>query len=107
MKIRTFENLPADPHHSPERACAGVSTDVFFPASAVEAIAAQQICASCPVLTRCAEWGLREPLTDAVVASVWMPRKSAPAKDKRAARALLRQVAATGATRLDELKAVA
>ncbi|MFE3796961.1 WhiB family transcriptional regulator [Nocardia tengchongensis] len=86
----------SDPHHAADRACAGMSTEVFFPDTATEAADAEEICAQCPQLTRCAAWALRAGVTDGVFASVWVPDLGASTQDKNTARAHLALVAATG-----------
>jgi hypothetical protein len=73
--------------------------ELFFRPTRAGAYDAQQVCARCPMLQRCAEWALEAPQfsTDGVFASVPMP-PIAPAyrKARTAALAQLRAVAATG-----------
>lgn len=86
----------SDPRLSPDRACAGVETELFFPGSRDQALAAQRVCEHCPVLASCAEWALRQGMTDGVVASVWLPSQGANLPTKRTAWKRLEFVAATG-----------
>ncbi|MBF6212246.1 WhiB family transcriptional regulator [Nocardia puris] len=86
----------SDPHHAPERACAGIESELFFTDDREQIRAAQRVCEHCPVLARCAAWALRCDFTDGVVASVPMPALNADRRVKRTARARLEFVAATG-----------
>ncbi|MEV0462263.1 WhiB family transcriptional regulator [Nocardia tengchongensis] len=104
MTRKPFVRNMSDPHLSPQRECAGMDTEFFFPDTLDGAREAQQVCELCPVLARCAEWALREGITDCVVASVWMPSFRA---DQRLARRRLELVAATGRPSTDPRKAVA
>ncbi|MEU1206194.1 WhiB family transcriptional regulator [Nocardia sp. NPDC005825] len=104
MTGKTFARIMSDPRHSQLRACAGMDTEIFFPDALDGAREAQQVCELCPVLTRCAEWALREGFSDGVVASVWMPSGLA---DQRLARRRLEQVATTGQPATYPRKAVA
>lgn len=87
------------PEHWPVRVPCRRSPKLFFNPSQATARAAQRICASCPMLTRCAEYARAVPqrATDGVFASVLMPpwgeRYDA---DREAALAELERVAATG-----------
>ncbi|MBF6179902.1 WhiB family transcriptional regulator [Nocardia otitidiscaviarum] len=83
-----------DPHFAPERSCAGLDTELFFPLSGADAGTAQRVCWDCPVLARCADWALRAGVTDGVVASVWLPGHGG--SESRSARYALAKVAATG-----------
>lgn len=98
----------SDPHFVPERACAGMDTELFFPLIHGDAAQVQRVCWDCPVLTDCARWALRAGVTDGVVASVWLPGHGH--SDFRAARYALSKVVATGRPSdggLDDEKAVA
>ncbi|MEV6073381.1 WhiB family transcriptional regulator [Nocardia sp. NPDC052001] len=74
-----------------QRACAEVNPEDFYPTTATGVHAAQQICASCPVLSMCAELAPGLRLSGCVVGSVWVPK----AKDEIALKELA-EVAATG-----------
>lgn len=73
--------------------------ELFFRPTRVGVYDAQQICARCPMLQRCADWALASlrHSTDGVFASVPMP-SIAPNNKKARAAAIkqLRAVAATG-----------
>ncbi|MEU0545025.1 WhiB family transcriptional regulator [Nocardia sp. NPDC005978] len=86
----------SDPHDWPNRACAGMDTEVFFPLTRAQADVAIRVCNSCPVLASCAEWAGRTDIADCVVASVWLPSDRALAQTRREGLARLDAVAATG-----------
>ena len=47
-------------------ACSGLDTEMFFPATDTEAVAAQAVCATCPVRDQCLEWALATRQEDGV-----------------------------------------
>ncbi|MFE3023363.1 WhiB family transcriptional regulator [Nocardia tengchongensis] len=84
------------PSNYPDRACADVDPELFFPDDAQAAKRAQRVCAHCPVLAECASWAKRAGITEGVVASVWMPAATARKSSREAARQRLDHVARTG-----------
>ncbi|MFC9898497.1 WhiB family transcriptional regulator [Nocardia sp. NPDC127579] len=85
-----------DPAGFPDRACAGVDQDIFFPyglaAGAIRT--AKGFCTACPRLRQCAAWALpmaaSGALSGCVVAGVYLPldpksRKAEAARDELAA----------------------
>ncbi|MFE3057185.1 WhiB family transcriptional regulator [Nocardia sp. NPDC059239] len=96
MTRKSVAGSLSDPRLSPDRACAGLETELFFPNSRNQALAAQRVCEHCPVLASCAAWALRQDMTDGVVASVWLPSSKATLPTKRTAWKRLEFVASTG-----------
>lgn len=107
VKPKMLGRNMSDPHHASDRACAGMDTEVFFPDTATEAAEAEEICAQCPLLARCAVWALRVGVTDGVFASVWVPDLGATTHDKDTARIRLERVAATGLPYFERYEGVA
>jgi hypothetical protein len=90
----------------PARACRDEDTEVFFPTTTAGVRRAQAICASCPVLQRCAQWAQRVDFTEGVAASVLVPSTSASAaRQEHAAQLLARVAAGEAAVRVGERKA--
>ncbi|MCX4099216.1 WhiB family transcriptional regulator [Nocardia sp. alder85J] len=77
-------------------ACADVPPDTFFPIDRAGVLAAQAVCARCPLLRQCAAWAKTAGVTDGVVASVLMPTLGADRKTWKAVGEQLDTVAATG-----------
>ncbi|MBF6358321.1 WhiB family transcriptional regulator [Nocardia higoensis] len=91
-----------DPASRPERSCAGIPQDAFFPSGLRQSQvrAAQAICAGCPVLADCAAWAqslVRDRLlTDCVVAAVQVPTVDGSKARREAAADRLARIAAGG-----------
>ena len=57
-EYHSFLQVPARFFWADEAACRGVDKDLFFPAAGKNATEAKAICAECPVLEPCREWGI-------------------------------------------------
>jgi Transcription factor WhiB len=98
-RIRTVRVSVDAPTSWPARVECIEDPELFFRTTRAGIFDAQQICARCPMLRRCAEWALADPIasTGGVFASVPMPANTPNTKKARKdALDQLRAVAATG-----------
>jgi hypothetical protein len=96
-----------DPAFQPDRACADVATEVFFPEGkrpTSEIARARACCLGCPQLVACAGWAAplvaSGALTTCVVASVYAPSPGARPQ-RKAAVAALEAIAAGASTEVE------